>query len=178
VKRAELAHVLRAACGVADDPRILVIGSQAILASFDDSELPEAATRSIEVDLAFVDDPDEAKSDAVDGAIGELSRFHETNGFYGQGVGVATAVLPSGWEDRLVPFDDPEAAPSRAVCLDPHDLVVSKLVAGREKDLEFARGLIDAGCVDVGVLEDRANRLLVIPAVKRRVIGRIPPRAR
>jgi hypothetical protein len=75
-----------------------------------------------------------------------------------------------------VPFDDPEADPSRAVCLEPHDLVVSKLVAGREKDLEFARALIEAGFVDVTELEARAGLLPVIPAVRRRVIERIPRR--
>ena len=176
MKRSELAHVLRAASAITDDPRILVIGSQAILASFGEADLPETATRSIEVDVAFFDDPDEAKSDAVDGAIGELSRFHEAFGVYGQGVGISTAVLPNGWDQRLVPFDDPEAEPSRAVCLEPHDLVVSKLVAGREKDLEFARALVEAGFVDITELEARAALLRVIPAVRRRVIERIPRR--
>ena len=75
MKRSELAHILRAACTIAEDPRILVIGSQAILGSFDDAELPSDATRSIEADIAFFDDPDERKSDAVDSGIGEASRF-------------------------------------------------------------------------------------------------------
>lgn len=174
MKRSELAHVLRAASTITDDARILVIGSQAILASFGDADLPETVTRSIEVDIAFFDDPDEAKSDAVDGAIGELSPFHEAFGVYGQGVGVSTAVLPTGWEQRLVPFDDPQAERSRAVCLEPHDLVVSKLVAGREKDLEFARALAEAGFVDVTELEARVALLPVIPAVRRRVLERLP----
>jgi len=42
--------------------------------------LPTEATASMEVDVAFFDDLDEAKADAVDGAIGELSDFHETFG--------------------------------------------------------------------------------------------------
>ena len=37
-----------------------------------------------------------------------------------------------------------DAAPATAVCLDRHDLVVSKLVAHREKDLGFARALLRA----------------------------------
>ena len=56
---------------------------------------------SIEADLAFRDDPDASKADQVDGAIGELSLFHETHGYYAQGVEISTAVLPAGWEDRL-----------------------------------------------------------------------------
>lgn len=74
--RNELAHVLRAAARIADDPRILVIGSQSILGSFDEEELPEVAWLSTEADLAFLDDPEAKKADSVDGAIGELSPFH------------------------------------------------------------------------------------------------------
>ncbi len=171
MKRSELAHLLRAASEIAGDPRILVIGSQAILGSFRDDELPSDATRSIEADVAFFDDGDERKSDAVDGAIGEESKFHETFGVYGQGVGIQTAILPQGWEDRLVAFDDPEASPSRALCLDPHDLVLSKLVAGREKDYAFTRALLAAHLVDMDILRARAELIPGIPAIRRRVIG-------
>jgi hypothetical protein len=94
VKRSELAHILRSSSELAGDPGILVIGSQAILASFDESHLPIDAVRSIEADIAFFNDP--------------------------------------------------------------HDLVVSKLVAGRPKDHEFARALLGAGLVDVDVLRARA----------------------
>lgn len=40
MRRSELAHILRAACDVTHDPEILVIGSQSILGSFDEEELP------------------------------------------------------------------------------------------------------------------------------------------
>lgn len=123
--REQLAHVLRAAARIAEDGRILVIGSQAILGSFDERELPQQAWVSVEADLAFLDDGEHAaKANAVDGAIGELSGFHETLGYYAQGVEVSTAVLPDGWQDRVVPFDFRSADPAQAVCLDPHDLVV------------------------------------------------------
>ena len=171
MRRSDLAHILRAASRITGDPEVLVIGSQAILGSYSEDELRVDATRSIEADIAFLQDPDEEKSDAVGGAIGELSQFHETYGVYGQGVGVSTATLPSGWRDRLVPFTDPEAAPSAAVCLDPYDLVVSKLVAGREKDFQFARALLEAGLIDIDVLRAHAGLLDTIVAVKRRVLG-------
>lgn len=74
MNRQQLAHVLRAASSIVTDRRILVIGSQSILATYDEEELPVEATASIEVDLAFFDD-DEARADQVDGAIGELSQF-------------------------------------------------------------------------------------------------------
>jgi hypothetical protein len=59
MKKSELAHILRAACSITGGPNILVIGSQSILASFSEDELPVEATRSIEADVAFVDDADE-----------------------------------------------------------------------------------------------------------------------
>jgi hypothetical protein len=59
-----------------------------------------AATASIEADIAFLSDPDEEKADKLDGAIGELSPFHEQFGYYAQGVSVHTAVLPEDWHSR------------------------------------------------------------------------------
>lgn len=130
----QLEHVLRAAATIAGDPDLLVIGSQAILGAYADSLLPVEATTSIEADLAFFDDPAGSKADQVDGAIGELSRFHETFGYHAQGVSVSTAVLPARWEARTIEFASSGTAPARARCLEPHDCVVAKLVAGREKD--------------------------------------------
>jgi hypothetical protein len=72
---------------ITGDPNILVLGSQSILGSFGEEVLPPEATGSIEADVAFMDDPEEGKSDKVDGGIGEESRFHERFGVYGQGVG-------------------------------------------------------------------------------------------
>lgn len=149
---------------------MLVIGSQAILGSFSEDQLPLEATLSIEVDVAFFDDPNELKSDAVDGAIGEESLFHESFGIYGQGVSIETATLSVGWQDRLVLFDDPEAGEAQALCLEPHDLVVSKLVAGREKDYRFARALLKAGLIQRQTLEARAELIPGVPAIRRRVL--------
>jgi hypothetical protein len=75
MNRRQLAHLLRASAHIAGDQDILVIGSQAILGSFDEDDLPAPATASREVALAFLDDPDGHKADLVDGAIGE-PRIH------------------------------------------------------------------------------------------------------
>jgi hypothetical protein len=158
VNRNQLEHVLRAATDIVPGADIVIIGSQSILAARDETDLPIEATRSIEVDLAFVDDPDEVKADAVDGAIGELSRFHETFGYYAQGVSVGTAVVPEGWRERLVEVASPQPG-TRVRALEPHDCVVSKLVADREKDREFATALIGAGIVDAVTLRARVDRL-------------------
>ena len=111
----------------------------------------------MEADIAFLNDPDEKKADKVDGAIGEGSLFNLTHSYYGQGVSVGTAVLPAGWEERVVPFDRMDAHPSQAVCLEAHDLVIAKLVAGHEKDLDFATALIRNALVNCDTLQERTS---------------------
>ncbi|MFN0064103.1 MAG: hypothetical protein ACKVPX_16470, partial [Myxococcaceae bacterium] len=113
--REQLAHVLRAAARITGDPAILVIGSQAILGSYSETELPKVTWLSAEADIAFLNEvAGSQKSDDVDGAIGELSQFHQTNDYYAQGVDLTTAKLPDGWEHRLVPFQPASAEPARA----------------------------------------------------------------
>jgi hypothetical protein len=169
VRREHLEHVLRAASQIAGDPDVVVIGSQAILGAIPEDRLPYAATASMEVDVAFFDDPDNRKSDQVDGAIGELSQFHEMNGYYAQGVSVSTATLPDGWRDRLVLIESQSTQPGRGYALDPYDCVVSKLVAGREKDHAFANALIEAALIDPAVVATRIERLSVDPRVMQRI---------
>ena len=159
MRRQQLEHVLRAASTVVGERDILVIGSQSILGSIPDEDLPLEATTSIEADLAFFDDPADEKADQVDGAIGELSRFHETYGYYAQGVSVATAILPSGWRERLISLETPNTEPGRGLCLEPHDCVVSKLVAGRWKDRDFAGALLRERLVDPDTLIKRIDLL-------------------
>jgi hypothetical protein len=170
MKREQLEHVLRAAAQVADARDIIVLGSQAILGSVADDELPLEATRSIEVDLAFVDDRDRSRADAVDGAIGELSRFHQEFGYYPHGVEVSTARLPGGWRDRLVVLDTANTKPGRGLCLEPHDLVASKLAAWRTKDREYAHALLGSALVDRGVLLERIRQLEGVPVSMQRLI--------
>lgn len=161
MRREAFEHAVRAAGAILGEPEVLVIGSQALHASVS-SELPPAAARSIEADVAALDDPDASKADLIDGAIGEASMFHETFGYYAQGVTSSTAVLPEGWSDRLVRFETPATNGVVAWCLEVHDLWISKAVASRPKDREFCRALADLGLVDDGVLRDR---LAEVPAL-------------
>lgn len=170
MKRGQLEHVLRAASKIAKERDVLVIGSQSVLGAIPEHRLPDEAVASIEVDVAFLDDADETKADLVDGAIGELSPFHETYGYYAQGVSVTTATLPRGWRERLVPVESAATAPGRGLCLEPHDCVVAKLVAGRHKDVVFADALIRADLVSVATLAERVDALSdVHPATLDRV---------
>ena len=95
----------------------------------------------------------------IDGSIGEGSPIHETFGYYAQGVWLDTATLPSGWQERLVEICNENTRRVTARCLEPHDLAVSKLVAGREKDIEFLIEMLRHGMIDAAVLLERVGAL-------------------
>lgn len=131
-----------------------MIGSQAARGSIG-GELPPEALRSVGVDVVAFDDPDGAKSDLVDGSIGEASMFHEAFGIYVQGISETTAILPEGWRDRLVKYESPATNGVVAWCLELHDLWIAKAVAGRPKDVEFCDAFLARGSVDAAILRQR-----------------------
>lgn len=94
---------------------------------------PDELLPSIEVDTFSLHDP--AESELIGGSIGEGSPSHQTFGHYGRGVGQQTVVLPFGGRDRLVRVHNENTGDGTGLCLEVHDLRVSKLVGGREKDL-------------------------------------------
>lgn len=169
MNRDQLAHVLRAASNATGQVDILVIGSQAILGSFDDDDLPIEATMSIEADLGFLHDTSEELSDRIDGSIGEMSPFYDAFGYYAQGISVTTAVLPSGWRDRLVKFESEATRPARGWCLEPHDLVIAKMVRGDPKDYAFANALRSIAAVDPAVFVERLAVTDVTEPDRRRI---------
>ncbi len=161
MRRADFEHVIAAAANLLGEDAFVVIGSQAILGPCPDA--PGDLLRSMEVDLFPKESPDRA--DEIDGALGDGSPFHEAFGYYAHGVGPETARAPDGWRDRLIEIAIPprvgsEQAP-KAHCLEPHDLVLAKCAAGRERDWEFARNAIRAGLVQPETLFERVDALPV-----------------
>jgi hypothetical protein len=178
MRREEFDHVIVAAAEVSGEAELVVIGSQAILGSFPNA--PESMLRSMEVDLYPRRHPERA--DDIDGGIGDGSWFHRTYGYYGRGVGPETAKAPAGWEERLVLVEVPVRISSRqramAMCMEPHDLVLAKCVAGRERDWEFAREALEHELVDLAVLSSRVEDLPVDEENRRRVRERLAAIAR
>lgn len=152
--REDFEHVIRAAADAVGEDEFIVVGSQAVLGSFPNA--PPSLLRSQDADLYPAKDP--SKAELVDGALGEGSMFHDVNGYYAHGVGPETAKAPAGWEDRLVVVvvENPVTGQRvRARCLEIHDLVLSKCVAGREQDLEFAETVIGERLADPRALLER-----------------------
>lgn len=160
--REQLEHIIRAAASIADDDELIIVGSQAVLGQFPSA--PAELLVSIEADVYPKHHPERA--DLIDGAIGEGSHFHETFGYYAQGVGPTTATLPTGWEARLVPAFGPGTRGATGWCLEIHDLVLSKLVAGRDKDLRYARDAARFGMVRSSELAERLATMTLDPAVR------------
>lgn len=165
MQRHELEHVIRAAAEVTNRYEFIIVGSQSILGAVPNP--PPECVMSMEVDI-FPRDAEEL-SDLIEGALGEGSQFHDTHGYYAQGVGSKTAVLPAGWETRLVRVQSQATRGFVGYCLDPTDLFLAKGAANRDKDRSFNRALLrschvraaDAlARVDSMPLDDRGKKRL------------------
>jgi hypothetical protein len=169
MKRSDLEHVIQAAGAIADDNEIVVVGNQSVLGQF--PEAPAELLRSVEADIYHHHRPELA--DLIDGTIGEGSPFHHTFGYYGQGVGVQTAVLPAGWKDRVIRVLNANTVGISGLCLDVHDLAISKYVAVRDKDRAFTRTLARCGIIRradlLGRLADTVVRAEMFGLVAARI---------
>lgn len=166
MKRDQLEHLIRAAGAVSGSRRLIVVGSQAILGEHP-HDAPAQAIVSREADLIPIDAPDRA--DAISGVLGELSGFDATFGYHADGVDLQTAVLPEGWRDRLVAIDNPNTNGYIGLCLELHDLLLSKYVAGRDKDRVFCAAVVRAGLADRDVLHQRLSAMELTAADRERI---------
>jgi hypothetical protein len=151
MKRTELEHIIRASADIAQDDEIVVIGSQSILGQFPNA--PDELRVSNEADVYPLNKPE--RWELIDGSIGELSPFHETYGYYAQGVEEGTALLPRDWQTRLVRISNANTRGASGLCLEVHDLLISKYLAGREKDRRFVRAALAHGLADRDTLLER-----------------------
>jgi hypothetical protein len=103
--------------------------------------LEEVFMVSMEADIYPLQAPELAEN--IEGSIGEGSHFHETYGYYAQGVGPDTAMLPSDWLDRVHRVQYGNTNGLVGYCLDVIDLFLAMAVAAREKDRDFCMALIE-----------------------------------
>ena len=169
MRRGELEHVLRASAAITGHDRFVIVGSQAIHGTI--AEPPPALISSIEVDLFTERSPEDAE--LIDGSIGEGSPFHETFGYYAHGIPAETATLPGGWRNRLVELRGPGTRGAVGLCLDAHDLAISKAVAGRPKDETFLTQLRRIGVLDSSILMERLAATELDPRLRVDVEARL-----
>jgi hypothetical protein len=59
------------------------------------------------------------------------------------------------WKQRLVNLPPGDTRGANGLCLDPHDMAVSKYIAGPEKYLELLEGLVHLGMLEKDMLLER-----------------------
>ena len=133
--REDLEHLICAAATISDEDEIVVIGSQAVLASFPNA--PPEMLLSMEADMYPRHDP--ARAELFAGVLGEGSPFHDMNGYYAEAVGRERRAV--GW------------------CLEIHDLVAAKCAARRDRDWQYAKAAVANALVERDVLWQRAQTL-------------------
>jgi len=142
MKKHQLDHVLPAAGRITGEKQFVIIGSQSLHGKYPD--LPDDIVQSAEVDLIA---KNRAPRSEWLNAIGQDSPFHEQFGYYADPVETGTAILPAGWKGRLVNLPPGDTEGVLGLCLEPHDLVIAKYIARREKDLAFNAALARRGLV-------------------------------
>lgn len=141
-------HLCRSAAIIAKSKKITAFGSASILPYLEERGIKSMAefmrdtayaTRELDMTLHS-----ERLDDLIDGTIGELSMFDEEYGYYAHGTGIDVVMLPIDWQSRAKTFQYYFPGGDVAITAPhPHDTMIAKLAAGREKDYRFAAALVD-----------------------------------
>lgn len=134
-----------------DDDLPIIVGSQSIFAQTDD--IPRIVRESHECDFLIFHQT--AHREKINTDFGVFSTFADEKGYYADAIGLASVVLPIGWDERLEPLQDSDGRVV-AKCLNVHDLAASKIAAGRPKDLEFLDAGFSSGLFSIDVFLERS----------------------
>jgi hypothetical protein len=152
MRRSELDDLMRALGGMLDISDVVMIGSQCVHAATDAP--PAEVLMSRECDILIADsDP---RRSQIDAELGAGSRYHEERGTYLDAVSPGFPFLPDGWSQRANTL---AAGTATIRCLELHDLVLSKLAAGRLKDNELIAALIDRKLIDLETVRARITAI-------------------
>ena len=158
MRRKDLEHIIRAAGDIAKVDEIYILGSQAILAEHPEIEGMSdnsSIIMSQEADILIPNDYRTAET--IEGILGEYSVFHETHGFYAQAIDETTCKLPDGWQTRLIKVKNANTNNITGLCLETHDIIISKLIANREKDRNYFKTACKQKLVDKATLMMRLD---------------------
>ncbi|MBV8496994.1 MAG: hypothetical protein JO361_09450 [Gammaproteobacteria bacterium] len=168
MKKQQIDHVLRAAGRITGEKQFIIIGSQSLHGKYPD--LADEILKSAEVDL--IAGKSGARTEWLN-AIGYLSSFHESFGYYADPVDEKTATLAKGWKGRLVNLPSGDTEGVKGLCLEPHDLAIAKYVASREKDRIFTRELVRRGLLSEERLRALLDQTPVDPEERERILRQI-----
>ena len=145
MRKSDLFDLIADIKSLSPDETLIIVGSQAAYAVT--NYLPEIARRSIECDFLFAGGRANVR-EKVNKEFGVLTEYQDEHGYYADAVGLATIVLPEGWDKRLKPLHD-DNGNLVANCIDLYDVAASKLIAGRSKDLEYLESILASELITV-----------------------------
>ena len=160
MNRRVLDDLLHELSRITDERELVMVGSQSVHAVTHDAPIEVVMSR--ECDLLL--DESDSLTGVIDEGFGPDSPRAAETAVYVDTVSSTFPFLPAGWEQRLVPLA-PDLPHIR--CLEIHDLVLSKLVAGPLKDYELIAVLLDRKLADVGTVRDR---IVAVPDLHMRAI--------
>ncbi len=149
---AQLRHLVQVAADLASDRQLVLFGSMCVLiGSPDIAETTGLYANTYDAD--FIPDPwSEELALTMSRAMGKGTSFNEQFGYYADFVRPdAYDNFPPGFKERLVPVEGFE----NVAALEPHDMAVAKLFAGRDKDVRLLSALLFLGKLDEATLRRR-----------------------
>lgn len=153
--------------GIEHDVEVLFLGSQSILFHHRNINSNEVIN-SYEIDIILLlgdQYKEELKKIAghIDSAYGYGSKLHDEELFYIDNMTETddtkknTEKFPLNWRSRAYMTNSEYNEKIKFTCLDKHDVAILKLIANREKDIEYVRALIQGSILDKKVLFNILN---------------------
>lgn len=173
MNRLQLEHIIEEVGRRTGLEYFYIIGAASVLAELPDpSETELIQTRDVDIVPGIPDPSEEDRiANQIDWVLGEGSDFEIEHQYYAQGLSSASPKFaPSDWMMRAKPV---KVGPYTGLCMEIHDLALSKFGAGRPKDLEFNRALVRAGLLGKAELLQRLEQVQADSRMRQRMIDRI-----
>jgi hypothetical protein len=173
MNRQQLEHVIEEVGRRTGLEYFYIIGAAAVLAELPDpSEAALVQTRDVDVVPGTADANEEDRiANQIDWVLGEGSDFEIEHQYYAQGLSSATPqYAPSDWMLRARPV---KVGSYTGLCMEVHDLALSKFGAARPKDLEFNAALSKTGLLNKTELLRRLDQVEADSDLQQRIIDRI-----
>lgn len=147
-----LKHLVREATILAPDKHFIIFGSSSAFGTFPLlADSISSYEQTLDADLIF-EPLDETTWNRLRDAIGKESDFFDAHGYYADINGPrAFECFPADFRDRLVPLPEVE----NVFALEPNDMAVAKIIAGREKDIRLLSLLLAGGYLDEAAIRTR-----------------------
>lgn len=162
-------HILRAAADLTKRTRFVIVGSAAVVVRVRNVPADMMMTPEIDIYVPDAADADEI-ADLIDSNIGRNSPFHQTYGYFGDGVSPQTAKMPADWQERVSEYNGVECPGVTLIVPEENDIAMAKVLAWRDKDLGWLKAGLNHKLLDLQAMADRLH-LMPDPDPERGIPG-------